>query len=176
VGEPSPAAGGPSQIRTVLDGARALLHEHPQLGTTTQVARAVLLEGTAVDVRTGGHTFRADEPAIGGGTDTGPSPTQYALGALASCTAIVYRYWSELLGIALGSVAVEVRGTSDLRGMFGFAEGVGPEPSGVSVVVTVDGPDVDRYPELHGAVERHCPVLATVAGAIPVDVELRIGS
>ena len=60
-------------------------------------ARSVAVAGdadwtTALDV--GGHALRADEPAGLGGADTGPTPDEFVLAALAACTSITVRMYA----------------------------------------------------------------------------------
>lgn len=152
-------AGRVSRIRQVLDDARAVLSEHPDLGRSATLVRATLGEATSVEVKAGGYVFRADEPEVAGGHGLAPNPVQYALGALAACTAITYRYWSEILSIPIDSVEVRVRGDGDVRGILGLDD-IQPTPA-VSMTVQVTGPATSSsYMRLHEQVEAHCPVLA----------------
>ena len=47
--------------------------------------RATRSEGCRVEIKARKHAFVADEPAQGGGTDTGPTPRELSLGALSAC-------------------------------------------------------------------------------------------
>ncbi|GAB2686789.1 OsmC family protein [Thalassiella azotivora] len=61
-------------------------------------------------------------------------------------------------------------GDLDLRGFLGTADGVRPGFQRIRVAVTIDGPEPpERYAELVRAVEEHCPVLDSIAGAVPVE-------
>ena len=44
---------------------------------------------TRIDVSVGNHVFSIDEPTRLGGTDAGPNPVKYMLGALAGCLNVV---------------------------------------------------------------------------------------
>src|ERR1700678_3320387 len=75
---------------------------------------------TEVDIRTGAHTFKVDEPPALGGADVAANPVQYALASLGSCQAITYRFWAAQLGISFEKLTVRVEGDLDIRGFFCF--------------------------------------------------------
>jgi putative redox protein len=66
---------------------------------------AELTSGTRVLISSGRHSWRADEPSEAGGDDTGPSPYELLLGALAACTCITLQLYCRHKGIALKSVS-----------------------------------------------------------------------
>jgi uncharacterized OsmC-like protein len=104
-----------------------------------------------------------------GGADVAANPVQYALASLGSCQAITYQFWAEQLGIGFDTLSVRVEGDLDVRGFFGFDDGVRPGFSAVRVEVTVTGPESpERYQDLAAAVDRHCPVLDLFANPVPV--------
>ena len=70
---------------------------------------AELRGGTKTTIRTRQFTWTADEPPDAGGTDTGPTPYELLLGALAACIAITLRLYSDHKGIALDGVDVELK-------------------------------------------------------------------
>jgi uncharacterized OsmC-like protein len=72
---------------------------------------ATLTAGTAVQLTGGDHTWRADEPEDVGGTDSGPTPYELLLGALAACTCMTVSLYAARRGIAL--VSVEARFSHD---------------------------------------------------------------
>ena len=132
-------------------------------------AEGTLVGVTEVDIRTGEHSFKVDEPPALGGADVAANPVQYALASLGSCQAITYQFWAEQLGIGFDTLSVRVEGDLDIRGFLGFDDGVRPGLSAVRVEVTVTGPESpERYQELAAAVDRHCPVLDLFANPVPV--------
>ncbi len=60
------------------------------------------------EVKANGHALVADEPAALGGNDAGPTPYDYLLAALGSCTAITVRMYADRKGWPLESVTVRV--------------------------------------------------------------------
>lgn len=55
-----------------------------------------------------GHTVIADEPQDLGGTDLGPSPGQFLMISLASCTAITLRMYADRKNWEVTKIKVEV--------------------------------------------------------------------
>lgn len=139
------------------------------------VAQGTLVGVTEVDISTGSHTFKVDEPPALGGADAAANPVQYALASLGSCQAITYRIWAAHLGVTLDSVTVRVEGDLDLRSCFGVDDGARPGFTAIRVEVTVAGPESEeRYADLAAAVDAHCPALDLFQNPVPVSRALHL--
>ena len=154
---------------TLIAKTRQALADDTAKAHVVLSAQGTLVGVAEVDISTGSHTFKVDEPPALGGADAAANPVQYALASLGSCQAITYRFWAAQLGVELDSITVRVEGDLDLRGFFGVDDGVRPGLTAVRVEVTVAGPESQqRYAELAAAVDEHCPVLDLFQNPVPV--------
>jgi putative redox protein len=60
------------------------------------------------ELTTENKTFAADEPGELGGADTAPSPPEYLMSALASCTAITLRMYADRKKLDVRKIKVQV--------------------------------------------------------------------
>ena len=156
-------------LSSLIADTRKAVADEPANAQALFTAQGTLVGVTEVDIQTGEHSFKVDEPAALGGADVAANPVQYALASLGSCQAITYQFWAEQLGIGFDTLSVRVEGDLDIRGFLGFDDSVRPGLSAVRVEVTVTGPESpERYQELAAAVDQHCPVLDLFANPVPV--------
>lgn len=81
----------------------------PETPAEQNTVTVVVAEGTlAATIQAGGHRLIVDEPADVGGLGSGPSPYDYLLSALGSCTAITMRLYANLKQWPLGRIEVEL--------------------------------------------------------------------
>src|SRR5271154_4586100 len=106
----TPAREGLMSVVSLIADTRNAVADDPANAQALFAAEGTLVGVTEVDIRTGAHTFKVDEPSALGGADLAANPVQYALASLGSCQAITYRIWAEHLGIELDSVTVRVAG------------------------------------------------------------------
>lgn len=124
-------------------------------------------------LQAGRHVFHIDEPAGLAGDDIAASPVEIALGAFIACQIVVYRLYAQHLGIRIETITAEAEGDLDVRGLFGIDESVRPGFSEIRLTTRVTGPESDeRYAELQGFVDNHCPVLDLFANPTPVRLSL----
>lgn len=130
----------------------------------------------ATRITTGRHEFVVDEPAALAGDDLAASPVEFALAALISCQVVVYRLYSNALGIRVDDVDVVAEGDLDARRLFGIDESVRAGFGAIRLAITLTGPESEeRYQELRATVDAHCPVLDLFANPTPVTVTVAKG-
>ena len=64
--------------------------------------------GFVTEILTRGHTLVSDQPILSGGTDAGPTPYDYLLAALGSCTAMTIRIFADRRRWPLEGVTVRL--------------------------------------------------------------------
>jgi uncharacterized OsmC-like protein len=164
-----------SALTSVIDATQAAVEADPLAAAFTFDAEATLVGVTEVDVRTGQHSFKVDEPPLLGGGDVAANPVQLTLAALGACQAITYQFWATKLGITLDGIEVRTEGDLDLHGFFGLDDSTRPGFLAVRLFVSVRGPEpAERYEELGRAVDQHCPVLDIVTNPVPVQRTLTV--
>lgn len=163
-----------ASLKAVVEGLTGAITADAAAAAVSFDAYATLVGVTEVDVATGTHTFKVDEPEVLGGTDLAANPVQLILASLGACQAITYQVWAAKLGITLDGVEARVEGDIDLRGFLGLDDGVRPGYKRIRCFVTLRGPEPDgRYNELVAAVNAHCPVLDIIANPVPVEREVK---
>ena len=65
--------------------------------------------GFRTEINADGHSLIADEPISVGGSDTGPTPYDYLVTALGSCTSMTLRMFADRKGWPLDAVTVRLR-------------------------------------------------------------------
>jgi uncharacterized OsmC-like protein len=122
---------------------------------------------TAVVARS--HHSVADEPVTLGGTDAGPTPYEYLLMALGSCTAMTLRMYADRRSWPLESAEVSVRQTR-LHAV--DCEKCATDSVGIERIerrIELEGPLSDDQRKRLLAVAERCPVKQTLGKEIRVE-------
>ncbi|MFP4529728.1 MAG: OsmC family protein [Halodesulfurarchaeum sp.] len=124
---------------------------------------------TVVEARD--FTFSVDEPTDLGGTNAGPNPVEYLLGALAGCLNVVGHTVAAEMGIEMRNIDVEIEGDLDPRKFMGQSEDPRAGYQQVSVSLAVEtGADDEQLETWLETVEKRCPVSDNIANPTPVSL------
>ena len=120
---------------------------------------AQLLDKFRIESKIRQHVMRIDQPVAGGGTDTGPTPLEYFLLALAGCLASVARIVAHQKKINLRALRLAVEGDLDLDVLTGKNMTDRPGFKGIKISVALDADLAQAEKEAFlREVERRCPV------------------
>lgn len=115
--------------------------------------------------------FVVDEPPTLSGTDEGPNPVEYLLGAWAGCLNVVVHTVAEERGVPIDGVTIETEGELDPRKFLGLVDGVRAGYQEIRVTLEVESDaDAGELEELAAAVENRCPVGDTIENSTPTTV------
>src|SRR5690606_29770262 len=102
--------------------------------------------------------FFVDEPERLGGSNAGPNPLEYFLGALSACTSIMAAYVAKDLNFTYKGLEYETNGTLDPRAYQGV-EGVLTYFQTVTINIAVDTEETEEALEqFKNTVEKRCPL------------------
>lgn len=122
---------------------------------------------TVVEARD--FTFSVDEPTDLGGTNAGPNPVEYLLGALAGCLNVVGHKVAAEMDLEMRNIDVEIEGDLDPRKFLGASDEPRPGYQAVEVSLAVDSEaSPDQLETWLETVEERCPVSDNIANATPV--------
>ncbi len=124
--------------------------------------------GYRTDINARQHRLTADEPESAGGGDAGPSPYEYLLAAVATCTAMTVRMYADRKKWPLESASVFVRqGHSYARD----CEDCVTQSVGMGRVerrIELNGPLTDEQRTRLLEIANRCPIKQTLARGIEV--------
>lgn len=155
---------------TTIEETVRLLREQPDKGRSRPAVTA-RTDGSQAVLEAGPFTWRADLPAMLGGTNEAPSPTAMLLGALAGCAAVFIKdTLAPQLGVRVEAVEATASAEADAGGLLGL-DGVPPDLSDIGIEVRITSPDGDEAIErLLGAWRERCPVYLALTKPMPVSV------
>lgn len=125
-------------------------------GERCAVASETGLGGFHSWIRAGEHAFIADEPEHAGGLDGGPHPYQLLCSALAACTTMTLRMYSNHKDYRFGRITTEVTHGRDSDGPAGAKQDV------FKRVVTVEGLEDAELHDKIVEIANKCPVHKTL--------------
>lgn len=143
----------------------------PKNANLTFYTNSILKDGFQSEVEIRDFKFISDEPEELGGTDKGPNPVEYVLGALAACQEIVVKAHAIALGIDVKSVEVEVEGDLDLHGFLNMSDDARAGFTKVKYHTKIETYESDskKLDQLKKITFKNCPVLDIIQNPSSVD-------
>lgn len=157
-------------LKTALSKTVQGIQDNPAMSRVVFEAQTALVE----DVRCTGKVrdfapIVVDEPPELGGQDKGANPVELLLVSLGACQEIMYSAMAAMMGIKLDEVKVNLKGTLDLKGLFGMDPSIPPGYQKITYETTLKSPaSEEELRKLVEAVESHCPVLDTLVRPVEV--------
>ncbi|MFZ3182766.1 MAG: OsmC family protein [Pseudomonas sp.] len=122
-------------------------------------AKGELGAGFAIEVNCGAHRIIMDQPTHAAGQDSGPTPLELILAAVAGCFGTIGRLLAHQQKIELRGMRFDLQADYDPAGLLGRDPSVRPGFQALRVLVEIDA---DLSPEQKQAflleVERRCPL------------------
>ncbi len=138
----------------------------------SQVTARIGSAGLVTQLEAGGHTLVGDEPISAGGTDQGPSPYEYLLASLGSCTAITLRLYANRKQWPLEGVVVQLKHSRIHAEDCADCERKSGRIDQIERRITLQGPlDAAQRTRLL-EIANHCPVHKTLSGEIKIRSQL----
>jgi uncharacterized OsmC-like protein len=129
------------------------------------------------DVVVRDFAIKADEPEEILGSNEAPNPQELLMAALNACMTVGYVAGAAKRGITLYSLAIETRGTLDLRGFFALSDAVPPGYPSLQYVVRIAGDGTaEQFAEIHAEVQATSPNYDNLARAIRMEAKLEVAA
>lgn len=163
-------------LKEALTKTVAGIQQNPILSRVVFEAETALVEGVRCTGKVRNFApIIVDEPPELGGQDKGANPVELLLVALGSCQEIMYAAMASMMGIKLDEVKVSLKGSLDLKGLFGMDPAIPPGYQKITyeTILKSSAPEEELH-KLIDAVETHCPVLDTLVRPIEVTGKVTI--
>ncbi len=135
---------------------------------------AYSVSATRLDVSAREFTFTVDEPTKLGGSNAGPNPVEYLLGALAGCINVVGYLVAKEMGFSIEELAIHIEGPLDALAFSGKKPGVRPGYQEIRVRCDVrtlaDDETLARWMQ---SVVARCPVSDNIEHATPLRMSVQ---
>lgn len=165
-----------ASLKEALSKTVAGIQQNPIMSRVVFEAETALVEGVRCTGKVRNFApIIVDEPPELGGQDKGANPVELLLVALGSCQEIMYAAMASMMGIKLDEVKVNLKGSLDLKGLFGMDPAIPPGYQKITYETALksSAPE-EELRKLIEAVESHCPVLDTLVRPIEVTGKVTI--
>lgn len=126
---------------------------------------------TQTNVKARNFGFVVDEPPSLGGTDAGPNPVEYLLGALSGCLNVVAHMIAKELGFTIETLNIHVEGNLDPARFMGLNRSSRSGFKHIKAVLYVKSNATDKQlDEWLTMIESRCPVSDNIGAATPLNI------
>jgi putative redox protein len=125
-------------------------------------------KGFHTNIHAASHHMIADEPIAVGGTDRGPTPYEFLLASLGSCTAMTLRIYADRKGWPLEGVAVHLRSSHSHEQDCEECATTRVDIGRIERKLELEGPLTDEQRSRLGEIANRCPVKQTLERGITI--------
>jgi putative redox protein len=118
------------------------------------------------------HTLAGDEPVASGGNDLGPSPYDFLLAALGTCTSMTVRLYADLKKIPLKKVIVKLKHEKIYAQDCAECEKSNAKIDHIERKITLEGDLSEEQRAKLLEIANKCPVHRTLTSKIDITTEL----
>ncbi len=141
----------------------------PEEDASSWVTATIGLSGYRTEVSARSHAVVADEPLALGGTDLGPTPYEFLLTALATCTVITLRMYADRKQWPLASASVSLRSSRSHERDCEDCETKKVDIGRIESRIDLGGPISDEQRARLVEIAGRCPVKQTLERGITVE-------
>ena len=130
---------------------------------------STLVEGFKIESRMRDHVVITDQPAAGGGTDTGPTPPEYLLISLAGCIVTLGQIIAKQERLPIRNIEVNIDADLDTDVLMGKNTEIRPGYLSIQVHVKIDADMTQEEKEaLIHKIDSRCPISDNLINNTPV--------
>ncbi|MGK2961242.1 MAG: OsmC family protein [Gemmatimonadaceae bacterium] len=144
-----------------------------EVDASSWVTATIGLSGFRTEVSARSHAIVADEPLPLGGTDLGPTPYEFLLTALATCTVITLRMYADRKQWPLASASVSLRSSRSHERDCEDCETKKVDIGRIESRIDLGGPISEEQRARLIEIAGRCPVKQTLERGITVELVLR---
>ena len=124
------------------------------------------------EIKVGKHVLVGDEPVANGGNDLGPSPYDFLLAALGTCTSMTVRYYADFKKIPLSKVSVSLTHEKKYAQDCADCEKSDAKIDHIERKITLEGDLSEEQRKKLLEVANKCPVHKTLTSTVKISTEL----
>jgi putative redox protein len=131
---------------------------------------AIQLAGFKIESRSRGHLALVDQPVVGGGTDSGPTPLEYLFVSLAGCVVTIGHIIAKQQRLSIRGIEVHVEGELDTDILMGKNTEVRAGFSSIRVHTKIDADmSKEEKEQFLRDIDARCPISDNIHNLTPIE-------